>query len=90
MLGADDAEALGVYIAERMEYMATQRCAEEALLTAAQQPPQPGFTENSRELGHPLDHRSALIEQIIKEILPRGYRSGLRRQHQCLDDLSGQ
>jgi hypothetical protein len=41
MPDADDPEALGAYIAERMEYMAPQKCAEQALLTATRPPPQP-------------------------------------------------
>jgi hypothetical protein len=42
MPGADDAKALGAYIAERMDYMAPQQSAEKALLTATQPPPLPG------------------------------------------------
>lgn len=42
MPGADDAKALGGHISERMDYMAPQKSAEEALLTAMQPPPLPG------------------------------------------------
>lgn len=42
MPGADDAKALGGHIAERMDYMAPQKSAEEALLTAMRPPPLPG------------------------------------------------
>jgi hypothetical protein len=42
MTGADDAKALGGHIADRLDYMAPQKSAEEALLTAMQPPPLPG------------------------------------------------
>ena len=48
MPGADDAKALGAYIAERMEYVAPQKSAEEALLTATQPPPLSGPSSGRR------------------------------------------
>jgi hypothetical protein len=46
MPSADDAKALGAYIAEHMEYMAPQKAAEKALLTATQPPPLPGASRS--------------------------------------------
>lgn len=42
MRGMDDPEALGAYIANHMEFMDPQKCAEQAILTAMTPPSQPG------------------------------------------------